>query len=82
MTGQMCWLSAFGFENKILHLRLQPDRPWQPYTDIPHLAVPDYNIPGSSEGLATYHFLYQSGWELVASKNAGRAIITPKQDVA
>jgi hypothetical protein len=83
MTGQMCWLSAFGSEYKILHLRLQSHQLWQPYTALSHLAVADYDIPGSSKGMATYHVLSQAGWQLVATKDARRAISAPpQQDVA
>jgi hypothetical protein len=70
MTGQMCWLSASGSEQKILHLRFQSDRPWQPYNTLPHLAIVNYNLPGGSEGLATFHSLHKAGWQLITTQDA------------
>ena len=48
-----------------LHLRLAPDRPWQPHTAFAHLCVSDYPIPGGSKGWATSQRLLQSGWTIV-----------------
>ncbi len=79
MSGQMCWLSAFGSESKILHLRLRPHDPWKPHKSMPHLSVANYNIPNGSEGMATYHFLHKAGWTLIATKDAHR-ITTPQPE--
>jgi hypothetical protein len=81
MTGQMCWLSSFGSEHKILHLRLQSHQPWRPYNSSP-LAVPDYDVPGGSKGMATYHFLYKAGWQLLSSQEAKKLTIAPQQQDA
>ena len=71
MTGQMCWLSALGRDgDKILHLRLSPHQPWQPYTAFSHYSVPDYNVPKGSKGWATYQKLFKAGWILVPSAQA------------
>lgn len=73
MSGQMCWLARFdGNGELILHLRLDPQHPWKPYTQFPHLTVPDYNIPGASKGFATSQRLLSAGWVLlpVAKVNA------------
>jgi hypothetical protein len=68
MLKQMCWLSPSGTTGeKILHLRTEPNHPWQPYTAFPHYAVPDYQIPGGSKGWATYQKLMIQGWSLVPS---------------
>lgn len=68
MVKQMCWLSGEGIEApKILYLRTEPNRPWQPYTNFPDCVVPDYQIPGSSKGYATYQKLKSEGWSLVPS---------------
>lgn len=71
MIGQMCWLSQTGVGGeKTLHLRLYPNKPWQPYTAFSGVAVPDYNIPGGSKGWATYQKLMRSGWKLIPSNEA------------
>lgn len=71
MSGQMCWLSSQGgFGEKVLHIRTQLNRPWQPYTACPHFAVPDYNVPGGSKGWATYQKLLRAGWTIVPSAAA------------
>jgi hypothetical protein len=68
MFKQMCWLSISGTNGeKILHLRTQPNQPWQPYTAFPQYAVPDYEIPGGSKGWATYQKLKCEGWNLAPS---------------
>lgn len=73
MVGEMCWLSRLGNDGeKILHLRLQPHEPWKPYTALPGLAVPDYQVPKGSKGWATYQKLFQAGWVLVPSNQAHR----------
>jgi hypothetical protein len=72
MTGQMCWLNRFGSETKILHLRLHPHDPWKPHMAMSHLSVGNYNVPGGSEGMATYHILHKAGWKLIATKDAHR----------
>ena len=82
MTGQMCWLNSFGSEHKVLHLRLHPHRYWTPYTEI-SMAVTDYDIPGVSKGLATYHLLSKAGWELLPTRDAHRVNSIPhKHDAA
>lgn len=71
MTGQMCWLAESGEKAaKVLHLRLSPQEPWQPYTHFPRHAVPDYPIPGGSLGWATYQKLLKAGWPLVSVADA------------
>lgn len=80
MAGQMCWLSASGPDGeKILHLRLKPHDPWKPYTALPQLSVPDYQIPGGSKGWATYQRLFRAGWQLLPSQqeSATRAVQVP-----
>jgi hypothetical protein len=68
MIKQMCWLIANGTNgDKILHLRTQPNQPWQPYTAFPQYAAPDYEIPGGSKGWATYQKLRAQGWTLEPS---------------
>lgn len=69
MKGQMCWLSALGRDGeKILHLRMNPNQPWQPYTAFPQYSVPDYRFPpGGSKGWATYQKLFKAGWNLLPS---------------
>ena len=78
MTGQMCWLSCFGTnEEKILHLRPDPNQPWQPYTTSRH-AIPDYPIPGGSKGWATYQRLIKAGWTLIPTAQARQLSLTPR----
>ncbi len=68
MIKQMCWLSSNGNNgNKVLHLRTQPNQAWQPYTAFPQYAAPDYQIPGGSQGWATYQKLRAQGWTLELS---------------
>lgn len=68
MLKQMCWLPTKGSQGtKILHLRTDPKRGWQPYNCFPDHAAPDYPIPGGSKGYATYQKLRGQGWELVSS---------------
>jgi hypothetical protein len=67
---EMCWLPCN--ENKlkiVLHLREYPDRPWKMYTDSPHF-VPDYKVPGGSEGWATFQKLRKIGWTIISSDRA------------
>ena len=69
--GQMCWVSSFGKnEEKMLHLRLDPHQPWQPYFAYPQFSVLDYPVPGGSKGWATYQKLIKSGWTLVPTAQA------------
>jgi hypothetical protein len=77
MIGQMCWLNSFGSEHKVLHLRLHPNRQWTPYTELA-MSVPDYNIPGGSKGLATYHLLSKAGWELLSTRDAHKLTSIPQ----
>ncbi|BAZ05900.1 hypothetical protein [Calothrix sp. NIES-3974] len=71
MPGRMCWLPLSGTDgNKILHLQIEPNQPWRPYTTFPQFAVPDYQIVGSSKGMATYHKLFKAGWTVVSSSEA------------
>ncbi len=68
MSGQMCWLPVSGAEGeKVLHLRNYPNQPWKPYTAFSTYAVPDYKVPGGSQGWATYQKLIKAGWNLVPS---------------
>lgn len=78
MAKQMSWLSRFGGDGeKILHLRLGPSDPWQPYTACPQYAVPDYPVPGGSKGWATYQKLMKAGWVLVPTAQARNSSPTP-----
>lgn len=71
MKGYMCWLPKLGSDGeKILHLRLSLNQPWQPYTALPQFSVPDYPIPRGSKGWATYQKLFHAGWTLVPSAQA------------
>lgn len=75
MSGQMCWLSSFGKDGeKILHLRLEPSKPWQPYTAYPMYSVADYKIPGGSKGWATYQKLLKAGWTLIPTAQANHVL--------
>ncbi len=66
MLKQMCWLPiARSNGEKVLHLRTQPNQPWQPYKAFPAYAVPDYRIPGGSKGWSTYQKLMREGWTLI-----------------
>jgi hypothetical protein len=66
MLKQMCWLPMIGNNGeKVLHLRTQPNQPWQPYKAFPAYAVPDYLVPGGSKGWSTYQKLMQEGWILI-----------------
>ena len=68
MVGQLCWLPKIQEgEDKILHLWMQLDQPWCPYTTCSQFEVPDYPIPGGSSGWATYQNLIQTGWTLVTN---------------
>lgn len=79
MNGQMCWRSKFGGNGDlILHLRLDPHKPWKPYTQFPHLTVPDYNVPGASKGFATSQKLLSAGWTLLPGDKA-KAAFNPSQ---
>lgn len=70
MVKQMCWLPKLGSSDgqKILHLRISPNHPWQPYTAFREYAVPDYRVSGGSKGWATYQKLRSIGWELLPSQ--------------
>lgn len=71
MNGQMCWLAEEGAKAaKVLHLRLNPHEPWQPYTKFPLHAAPDYPMPGGSLGWATYQKLLKAGWALISVAEA------------
>lgn len=71
MSKQMCWLAIGGMQTeKILHLRIAANAPWQPYTAFPQYAVPDHQIPHGSKGWATYQKLLRSGWTLVPTTQA------------
>lgn len=65
----MCWRPSKGIIDgtKILHLRLNPQDQWKPYTSFPQYAVADYGVPKGSLGWATYQRLRECGWELVPS---------------
>lgn len=66
MLRQMCWLPMIGSNGeKVLHLRTQPNQPWQPYMAFPAYAVPNYRVPGGSKGWSTYQKLMQEGWILI-----------------
>ncbi len=66
--GQMIWQSTYSSQGaKILHLRLQNNKPWKPYTAFPQHSVPDYQVPKGSKGWATYQKLLKNGWELIPS---------------
>lgn len=75
MIRQMCWLPMRGSDGeKVLHLRTNPSKPWQPYTACSENAVPDYKIPGGSKGLATYQKLICKGWTLIPSVQAQESL--------
>jgi hypothetical protein len=69
MQKRMCWLPKFGEENgqKILHLQIESEASWRPYTAFPQFSVPDHRIPGGSKGMATFQKLLKEGWEVVSS---------------
>ncbi|MBE9042193.1 hypothetical protein IQ235_15550 [Oscillatoriales cyanobacterium LEGE 11467] len=71
MVKQISWLPLKN-ENgrKILHLRTDPHRPWQPYTAFPEYAVPDIEVAGASKGYATFQKLISQGWQVVATHRA------------
>ena len=67
MVGRMCWLPLAGTTGKrILHLQTASNQPWKPYTRFPEFAVPDYQLIGVSEGMATYQKLFKAGWKVVS----------------
>lgn len=68
MQRRMCWLAmSDGDSQKILHLQTKPHEPWRPYTAFPEFAVPDYQMPGASKGLATFQKLLKEGWIVMPS---------------
>ncbi|MEH1913998.1 hypothetical protein [Nostoc sp.] len=67
MKSQICWYLPHPFNQKILHLRLSPQDPWQPYTSFPEYCLPDYEIKAGSKGYHTMQVLLAQGWELVPS---------------
>ena len=71
MNGQLCWIPKFGSKGKLaLHLRFESFHPWKPYTAFPGLCVPDYPIPGGSQGWATSQKLLQAGWTAISTQQA------------
>lgn len=79
MPGQMCWLPVLRADGeKILHLRISPNKPWQPYTSFSQYSVPDYEIPKGSKGWATYQKLLKSGWALVPSAQANHSLVSAR----
>lgn len=67
----MTWLPSRGTDRtKILHLRLDPNQGWKPYTSFPRYTVPDYLIHNGSKGYATYQVLRNRGWHLIPSSQA------------
>jgi hypothetical protein len=84
MLKQMCWLpTKTTQETKILHLRINRLRGWQPYTSFPEYAVPDYPIPGGSKGYATYQKLRGQNWELIPTAQAyAQSWIEPDQQAS
>ncbi|MBW4488246.1 MAG: hypothetical protein KME12_10705 [Trichocoleus desertorum ATA4-8-CV12] len=80
MTRQMCWLPVGQKDDeKLLHLRMQPHQPWQPYQSFPQYAVPDYQVPGGSKGWATYQRLLREGWTLVSTATAQSQLVAHRQ---
>jgi hypothetical protein len=74
MTGQLCWLSKFGANGQLfLHLRLGPNHPWKLHTAYPGLCVPDYPVPGGSQGWATCQELLKAGWTTIPTQQAQRS---------
>ena len=68
MIQQMCWLPISKTdETKMLHLRVDSNQTWQPYTAFPEYAIPDHPVPGSSKGFATYQQLRHQGWLLMSA---------------
>ncbi|WP_218080495.1 hypothetical protein [Anthocerotibacter panamensis] len=50
-----------------LHLRINPQHPWQPYFDFPDLMVENED-ERMSQGWATYRSLLKTGqWQLIPS---------------
>jgi hypothetical protein len=83
MPGQMCWLPMFGSDgDKILHLRINQNQPWKPYTACPEYAVRDYRIPKGSKGWATYQKLMKANWTLIPSDRAMQERSLSNQDLA
>lgn len=83
MPGQMCWLPMFSSDgDKILHLRINPNQPWKPYTACPEYAVRDYRIPKGSKGWATYQKLMKANWTLIPSDRAMQERSLSNQDLA
>lgn len=75
MFRQMCWLPMSGSNReKVLHLRTQPNQPWQPYKAFPAYAVPDYRVPGGSKGWSTYQKLMQEGWTLIPTSQVQESL--------
>lgn len=75
MKGQMCWLSNSGLDGeKILHLRLNYNDAWTPYTAMPRYSVPDYrDFANGSKGWATFQKLLKAGWKLIPNSEVNRA---------
>ena len=75
MLRQMCWLPMSGSNrDKVLHLRTQPNQPWQPYKAFPTYAAPDYLVPGGSKGWSTYQKLMREGWTLIPTERVQQAL--------
>jgi hypothetical protein len=83
MVRQMCWLALAGTNSeKVLHLRMEPNQPWRPYTAFPQFMVSDYQIPGGSKGWATYQKLRNAGWRLEPSTQIQTATVEPQMKSA
>ncbi|MEX0271308.1 hypothetical protein AB3R30_19390 [Leptolyngbyaceae cyanobacterium UHCC 1019] len=82
MIGQMCWLAKFGGGGELtLHLRLEQQQPWKPYTHFRGLAIPDHTIPGASKGFATSQKLLAAGWTLLSTAQV-KASFSPSSKAA
>jgi hypothetical protein len=82
MTGQLCWIPKLGSNGKLaLHLRLESFHPWKPHTAFPGLCIPDYPIPGGSQGWATGQKLLQAGWTIISTKQAQRSLDRPMSNL-
>lgn len=63
--GQITWKRAENGELD-LHLRADKNSKWQYYK---HFGIPDYKqgLGSFSKGMATYHYYFKLGWEVVKS---------------
>lgn len=76
MSGQMCWLAGFSTDGeKVLHLRLGAHQPWKSYRSFSQYAALDHDIPGGSQGMATFQKLLKAGWTVIPSDQAQKTAL-------